>query len=74
MTFEILLVTGCILAVLSIVTILTARIEGRRPRVAAITVVVAGALILAAAMIAEDGLQFSDVPESFVQIIAAILN
>lgn len=74
MTFEVALVTGCVLAVLSVVSALSAIIEGRRPRVASIVVVISGGLILGAATIAPDGLQFSDVPQAFVSIIASVLN
>jgi len=42
MTFEVFLVTGSVLASLALVAILTAMIDGKRPRVAAIVVVIAG--------------------------------
>lgn len=74
MTFEILLVSGCILAMLSIVSIVSALIDGHTPRVAAVVAVTSGGLILAAAAMAEDGLQFADVPNAFAVIVAAFLN
>lgn len=74
MSFDILLVVGCVLGALSIVSVMSALVDGRRPRVAAFVVVVSGALILGAAYVAPDGLQPSDVPNSFVNIAAQMLN
>ena len=74
MGFDILLVVGSILAVLSTVAVLTALIEKRRPRVAAIVVVISGGILLLAATQAQDGFQFSDIPNAFVKVIAMIVN
>jgi len=74
MSFELLLVMGSILAVLSGVAVLTALIEGRRPRIAAIMVMISGGLLMLAIMKAEDGLQWADVPDAFVTVVASILN
>lgn len=74
MSFEILLVTGSILAVLSTVAVLTALIEKRRPRVAAVVVVISGALLVFAATMAGDNFQLSDIPNAFVKVVAMIVN
>lgn len=74
MLIEILLASGCILTILSFVSIVSTRIEGRKPRVAAISVVAGAGLILAASYVSDDGLQVRDVPYAFVSIVAALLN
>ncbi|MFQ5438958.1 MAG: hypothetical protein ACE5DK_09030 [Paracoccaceae bacterium] len=74
MSFDLVLVIGCILAVLSVVAVLTARIEGRRPRVASVVAVIAGALILWAVLNAPGGFQFRDIPDAFINVVAAMLN
>ncbi len=74
MSFEIALVAGSVLAVLSVVSVLTAMIEGRKPRVASIVVVIAGSLLLWAAAIAPDGLQMSDIPRAYYKVIGSVLN
>jgi len=74
MSFDILLVTGSILAVLSLVSILNALIEKRRPRVASVVVVISGGMLVVAAGRARDGFQFSDIPNAYINVIAMILN
>jgi len=74
MSFEVALVVGSILAVLSGVSVLTAMIDGRKPRVASVVVVIAGGLLLWSAAIAPDGLQISDLPRAYFTVIGAILN
>ncbi|MDQ7079702.1 MAG: hypothetical protein Q9M41_03435 [Paracoccaceae bacterium] len=74
MTSDLLLVTGMILAVLSGVSLMTAWIDGRRPRVASIVVVISGGLILWGATTSPGGFSFDDIPRAFVNVIGAILN
>ncbi|NOX39189.1 MAG: hypothetical protein GXP05_01325 [Alphaproteobacteria bacterium] len=74
MTFEIALVSGSVLAVLSGVSIMNAWIEGRRSRNAAVVLAIAAGLLVWAAFLAPDGLQFSDIPRAFVTVIGLIVN
>jgi hypothetical protein len=74
MTFEIALVSGTILAVLSAVSILNAWIEGRRPKIASAVVVIAGGLLLWAGVLAPDGLQLSDIPRAYITVLGGLLN
>jgi hypothetical protein len=74
MSTDIALVVGTITGALALVAVLTALIEGRRPRVAALVVVMSGGLILWGAGASADGFQWDDVPNAFVRVIAEILN
>ncbi len=74
MTFEITLIIGGILAVLSVVAVLSALIEGRRPRVASVVVVISGGLLVWAGIQAPPGFGIADVPLVFVTVVAAILK
>lgn len=74
MSFEILLVSGFVLGVLSIVAVLNALIEGHRPRVAAISVVVSGALLIAAVNKAEEPLEIRDIPRAFVHVVGKMIQ
>ena len=71
---DILFVVGTILAVLSIVTVLTAWIENRRPRVASIVVVIAGGMLLFAASTTDDGFHLTDIQDAFINVVAMVLN
>jgi len=71
---DILLVSGVVLAILSIVPMLTAWVERRRPRLATIGVVVSGVLLLLGIFRASDGFQLSDIPHAFINVAALILN
>jgi hypothetical protein len=74
MKTDIALVMGTILGALALVAVLTALIEGRRPRVAALVVVISGGLILWGAGASADGFQWDDIPNAFISVAAAILN
>ncbi len=74
MRFDILLVVGSVLAVFSVVAVLTALVEGRRPRVAAIMVLISGGILALAVMQADRPLRWEDVPNAFVSVVAAILK
>jgi len=71
---DIALAAGIILAVLSVVSVLTALIERRSPRVASVVVVIAGGLLLWAIGADADGFSWSDIPEAFINIVAAVVN
>ncbi len=74
MTFEVALVSGSVLAVLSVISILNAWIEGRRPRRAFVVVTIAGGLLVWAAVLAPDGLQLSDIPRAFITVVGLVVN
>jgi len=74
MNSDLLLVTGMILAVLSGVSIMTAWIDKRRPRVASVVVVIAGGLILWGISISPNGFTLDNIPRAFVNVIGAILH
>ncbi len=70
---DIALVVGVVLAVFSVPSILSAISEGRAPRVAAFTIISAGALILWAISAHPGGYSLHDVPGAFVRVVANFL-
>ncbi len=68
------LVIGLILAGFSIPSILSALTEGRAPRASAITILIAGGLILYALQNQPGGYTIADIPEVFVRVIATYIN
>ncbi len=73
-SYETLLVTGSVLAVLSMVAVLNAMIEGRRSRVARFSVLVAIGILVLAYLRSEDGIGWRDIPNAFVTVIAGFLK
>ena len=74
LVYDIFLVVGSVLAVLAAVAISTAWIEGRRPRVAAVVLVICGLVWLGAAQMAGSGFHAADIPNAFVQLTAKVLQ
>ena len=74
MSSDLLLVLGTAIGALSLVATLTALIEGRRPRVASIVVMISGGLSVLGTMTAPDGFQLVDVPNAYIRVIADVLN
>ncbi|MBZ0127808.1 MAG: hypothetical protein K8F59_01705 [Rhodobacteraceae bacterium] len=74
MSFETTLVIGMVLSVFSLVAILNAWIENSPPRTAAIMVMISGGILVIALLKAEDGLQWHDIPDSFIAVAARILG
>lgn len=72
MTFDsdLYLIIGIVLAVLSVPAMLSAFSEGRAPRVATITAVIAGCLIVYAIQLSPDGYTLRDIPEAFIRVVA----
>ncbi|SEN97959.1 hypothetical protein SAMN04488103_11036 [Gemmobacter aquatilis] len=66
---DLFLVIGIILGVLSLPPMLSALSEGRAPRVAAILVLIAGALIVTAFTKKPGGYTVRDIPTAFYQVI-----
>ena len=71
---DLLLIVCIILAVFSVPSILSAVSEGRAPRVAALSVVAGGALILWAINSNPGGYSFGDIPDIFVRVVARYLT
>ena len=67
---DLALVLGVVIALLSIPSILSAMTDGRAPRASAVTILIAGALIIFAVKTHPGGYQISDVPHAFVTVVA----
>jgi threonine/homoserine/homoserine lactone efflux protein len=74
MGFDGLLVSALILGLLSIVSVTSALIEGRRPKVALFAALVAGLLGFMALGKSGDGLQITDIPDAFVVVVAGFVD
>lgn len=70
MDTDLALVIGLVLAALSIPSILSALSDRRAPRASALTILIAGGLILYAMQTNPGGYQLSDVPDVFVGVVA----
>ncbi|MEL7166039.1 MAG: hypothetical protein AAFY52_03765 [Pseudomonadota bacterium] len=73
MTSDTYLVLGIILAGFSIPSILSALTERRAPRASAITILIAGGLILLAIQTRPGGYALEDIPDAFVRVAARYL-
>jgi hypothetical protein len=67
------LVIGIVLAGLSLVGIMSALSDRRAPRASAITVLIAGGLILYALQTQPGGYTLEDVPNAFVRVISQLI-
>lgn len=65
---------GVVLGVFTIPSIMSAISDGRAPRVAAFTMIAAGALILWALSNKPGGYSFSELPDVLVRVIARYLT
>jgi hypothetical protein len=65
---------GMVLGVFSIPSILSAFSEGRAPRVAALTIMAAGGLMLWAINTKPGGYSFGELPEVLVRVIARYIG
>ena len=70
---DVFLVLGVIIAGFSIPSIMSAAADGRAPRASAITILIAGGLILLAIQTKPGGYTFEDVPNAFVRVAAQYL-
>ena len=70
MDTDLALIIGLVLAALSIPSILSAISDKRAPRASAITILIAGGLILWAMQTHPGGYQLSDIPNVFVDVVA----
>ena len=74
MKFEILLVTGLVLAALSIVALLNAMIERRLSLSGAFAAVVAAGMLFWAIRSSNGEFGIKDIPEAFMLVVATVFN
>lgn len=74
MDTDLFLTIGVILAVLTLPSLLAAWTDGRAPRMGAIMLMVAAALIIAAVTQRPGGYAFADVPHVMLGVLARIVN
>jgi len=74
MDYDLILVLGVVIGVLTIPAILSAVIDGGAPRVAAFAAVVSGGMIVYALYSAPGGYTFADLPEVFTRVIAGFVR
>ena len=70
MDSDLALVLGLVVAALSIPSVLSALSDRRAPRASALTILIAGALILYAVQTHPGGYALGDVPDVFVHVVA----
>lgn len=73
MDSDLALVIGMVVGAFSIPSIVSALSEGRAPRVAAITILISGGLIVFALIGKPGGYAIEQIPDVFVQVIARYL-
>lgn len=73
MTSDTYLVLGIILAAFAIPSIMSALSDRRAPRASAITILIAGGLILIAIQTQPGGYALEDIPDAFVRVAARYL-
>jgi hypothetical protein len=70
---DVALVIGLILAGFSIVGIFSALSDGRGPRASAVTILIAGGLVLFALQSQPGGYSLQEIPNAFTRVIAKFL-
>ena len=74
MDTDLMLVTGIILGVFTIPSMLNAFSDGRAPRAAAIVVMIAGGLILLATQNHAGGYSLAELPDVFAKVFRRVFN
>jgi len=70
---DLLMVLGVVLAVFTIPSMISAYSDRRAPRASAVTVLIAGGMILWAMAIKPGGYRISDLPDVFVEVAGRYL-
>jgi hypothetical protein len=70
---DLFLVLGIVLAGFSVPSILSALTDGRAPRASALTILIAGGMILYAVQTHPGGYTLAGIPEAFVNVAARYL-
>ena len=73
MSTDLALVLGIVIAIFSIPSVISAFSDRRVPRASAVTVIIAGALVLYAVQNKPGGYRMEDIPNVFIEIAADIL-
>ena len=73
MDSDLALVIGLVLAALSVPSILSALSDSRAPRASAVTVLIAGGLVLYAMQTHPGGYSLGEVPDVFVSVLAKFI-
>lgn len=73
MNYDLLFVIGIILGVFSVPSIISSLTEGRAPRVAAVTLIAAGSLVVYAIRTRPGGYELQDVPAAFARVVAMFI-
>ncbi len=71
---DLALIIGLILGVFSVPSIMSAFSEGRAPRVAAITIIAAGGLVIWAIGHKPGGYSINEIPDIFVRVVAMFIS
>ncbi len=71
---DLMLVVGIISLLLTLPALLSAYVDGRVPRRAAIMVLIGGVLVALALTRKPGGYRFEDIPDVFVRVIAQLVN
>jgi uncharacterized membrane protein YccC len=74
MDTDLVLTMGIVLLVLSVPSLLAAWAESRAPRIGALMIIVAVAMIIAAVRTNPGGYEFNDVPSVMVGVVARWFN
>jgi len=73
-TPDMYLVLGLMIGAFSVPSILSAVSDGRSPRASAITILIAGGLILLAIQTQPGGYRLQEIPDVFVRVIALFVS
>ena len=71
---DLFLVIGIVIAVLTIPSLMSAYIEGRTPRAAAVLILISGTLIVIALNKHPGGYALKEIPEAFFRVAGHYLN
>jgi len=70
---DVALVIGLVLAVFSIAAMVSSFSNGQAPRASAITILIAGGLVLLAIQSKPGGYRLQDIPEAFARVVSLVI-
>lgn len=70
MDYELILVIGLVIAAFSVPSMISAYSDSRAPRASALTVLIAGGLVIWALREIPGGVRMEDIPDMFIRVIA----
>lgn len=71
---DVFLVLGIVIGAFAIPSMLSAAIDGRTPRASALTILIAGGLVVYAFQTQPGGYALEDIPSAFVRVVADIVR